>query len=67
MNRRDFMHLAGATALAGSMPELALAAATPPRAYNGRILVLVELKGGNDGFNTLIPYDDDEYYKLHTL
>lgn len=63
MNRRDFMHLAGATAIAGSVPEFALAAA-PQRPYRGRILVLVELKGGNDGFNTLIPYDDNEYHNL---
>ncbi|MGB1009538.1 MAG: DUF1501 domain-containing protein, partial [Thiolinea sp.] len=62
MNRRDFMHLAGASAIIGAMPEITLAAQNP--AYNGRILVLVELKGGNDGFNTLIPYDDDRYHHL---
>ena len=28
-----------------------------------RILVLVQLAGGNDGLNTVIPYGDDEYYK----
>ena len=27
----------------------------------GRILLLVELKGGNDGLNTVVPYADDEY------
>ena len=62
MNRRDFIHLAGAGAIIGAMPELALAAQNRP--YRGRILVLIELKGGNDGFNTLIPYDDDQYYRL---
>lgn len=59
MNRRKFMQLGGAAALAGVVPELALAA-TP--AHQLRIVVLVELKGGNDGFNTLIPYEDDAYY-----
>lgn len=28
-----------------------------------RILVIVELSGGNDGLNTVIPYGDDAYYK----
>lgn len=29
-----------------------------------RLLVLVELKGGNDGLNTVVPYADDAYYRL---
>jgi uncharacterized protein (DUF1501 family) len=29
-----------------------------------RLLVLVELKGGNDGLNTLVPYRDARYYAL---
>lgn len=28
------------------------------------ILVLVQLAGGNDGLNTLVPYQDDQYYRL---
>ena len=30
---------------------------------NGRILVVVQLDGGNDGLNTVVPYRDDEYLK----
>ncbi len=31
-------------------------------AQNDRILVIVELSGGNDGLNTVVPYGDDAYY-----
>jgi len=30
---------------------------------DGRILVVLELSGGNDGLNTLVPYADDAYYR----
>ncbi len=30
---------------------------------DGRILVVLELSGGNDGLNTVIPYGDDAYYR----
>ena len=30
---------------------------------DGRILVVLELSGGNDGLNTLVPYGDDAYYR----
>jgi len=30
---------------------------------NDRILVIVELSGGNDGLNTVIPFADDGYYQ----
>lgn len=30
----------------------------------GRVLLLVELKGGNDGLNTLVPYADPNYHQL---
>jgi uncharacterized protein (DUF1501 family) len=29
---------------------------------DGKILVVLELSGGNDGLNTLVPYGDDAYY-----
>ena len=30
---------------------------------NERILVVLELSGGNDGLNTVVPYGDDAYYR----
>ena len=52
-----------------SLAGLGLGAALPfgnPSfaADNNRILVVVELTGANDGFNTLVPYADDAYYRL---
>ncbi len=32
-------------------------------AASKRILVVLELSGGNDGLNTLVPYADDAYYR----
>lgn len=50
------------TALAPNMfGRVAEAAATA--AANGKILVILELSGGNDGLNTVVPYGDDAYYK----
>ena len=46
---------------------LALGQAAQALAQNAagkeRILVVVELSGGNDGLNTLVPYADDAYYR----
>ena len=35
-----------------------------PRSPGARILVLIQLSGGNDGLNTVIPFADDAYAKL---
>lgn len=43
----------------------ASAAATQGAAAHAeRVLVVVELSGGNDGLNTVVPYGDDTYYHL---
>lgn len=67
-NRREFL-----TAAAGSATLVSLACSTPSfllqtaRAANAnranRVLVVIQLSGGNDGLNTVIPYGDDEYYR----
>jgi uncharacterized protein (DUF1501 family) len=38
-------------------------AADPSRAAKERVLVVLELNGGNDGLNTVVPYGDDAYRK----
>lgn len=60
MQRRDFLKTLGGLTLYG-LPSFAGAAAEP-RYRN--LLILIELKGGNDGLNTLIPFADPLYAQL---
>ncbi|MBA4710192.1 DUF1501 domain-containing protein [Aquitalea aquatica] len=59
--RREFLKAMGAGLLVSVLPNLSYALA--PAGYQ-RLLVLIELKGGNDGLNTVIPYASDDYYRL---
>ena len=61
MNRRDFLGSAGAAGVVACLPRMALAAAAGD--YHN-LLILVELRGGNDGLNTVIPYASPDYYVL---
>lgn len=60
MNRRHFISTLGAAAVG------LLLRPGPARAEGefGRVLVLVELQGGNDGLNTVVPFADSHYRKL---
>ena len=51
-------------AMAGIVAGLPLAAAHAEGHKSKRILVVLELSGANDGFNTLVPFADDAYYRL---
>ena len=67
-NRRSFLKqsLAGSAviSLSGAVPNFLLGASKPiAAAKDDKILVVVQLSGGNDGLNTVVPYADDEYYK----
>ena len=50
--------LSAQTARAGNMPSMVDAG------KSHKILVLLQLEGGNDGLNTVIPWEDDRYYKF---
>lgn len=67
-SRRQFIQrtLGGSAAisLSGAMPTFLLGASRETSRRKGEnILVVVQLSGGNDGLNTVVPYGDDEYYK----
>jgi uncharacterized protein (DUF1501 family) len=66
--RREFLQssLAGATLAATglSLPRFLSRTALAASCRTGeRVLVVVQLSGGNDGLNTVVPYRDDLYQK----
>ena len=64
MNRRDFLkHSALATAGTMLIPHFLKAHQYNLSERNGKVLVVIQLSGGNDGLNTVIPYQNDIYYK----
>src|SRR6266404_5514617 len=70
-NRRAFLQQLGAAGIVSlgiSPPAFLSRAAWAADAQSknptgGRVLVLVQMAGGNDGLNTVIPHGDPEYYK----
>jgi len=69
-SRREILRagMCGLSVTAGSALRLgvfgqAAAALAADAESNGKILVVLELSGGNDGLNTVVPYGDDAYYK----
>ncbi|MFL5339241.1 MAG: DUF1501 domain-containing protein, partial [Gemmataceae bacterium] len=65
MNRRDFLKASSLLALVPTVPGFlarTARAAEPKKAQ--RVLVVVQLDGGNDALNTIVPHGDPNYAKL---
>jgi uncharacterized protein (DUF1501 family) len=61
--RRDVLRAALCGMGASTMPLVFSRAMAANASPSNRILVVLELSGGNDGLNTLVPYADDAYYR----
>jgi uncharacterized protein (DUF1501 family) len=64
VTRRDWLKRSAFLSMAPAVPEFlarSACAATPDR--DGRVLVVLQLDGGNDGINTVVPFGDEAYAK----
>jgi uncharacterized protein (DUF1501 family) len=74
--RREFLHSGALFASAAltvpaflqnaafALPRPALGLSSIPGVDEGRVLVVVQLSGGNDGLNTVVPFRDDNYRRF---
>src|SRR5882762_4348674 len=68
-DRRDFLRTSALLGFGASVPTFlgntafAAPGADKPGAKD-TVLVVVQLTGGNDGMNTVVPFTNPDYYKL---
>lgn len=62
MDRREFLSAVGAATVTLLLPDAAFGQRVA--GDYSKLVILVELKGGNDGLNTVVPYTDPAYYDL---
>jgi uncharacterized protein (DUF1501 family) len=65
LSRRRFLQTSSIVSLAPLVPGmLCRAAGAASAGTDGKTLVVIQLDGGNDGLNTVVPYANDAYAKL---
>lgn len=64
MKRRNFLKLSGLASGTLLVPGFLKPFDKTMDGFAGKRLVIVQLSGGNDGLNSLIPFRNDQYYKL---
>lgn len=75
VNRRSFLRRSlGITVLGGTLPTafMRMAAAQPLPALGASIdpdnvLLVIQMGGGNDGLNTIVPWSDDAYHRARPV
>lgn len=65
MKRRDFLKTSALATTSLFLPSFLPASLGGQfgRSRNGRILIVIQLSGGNDGLNTIVPFRNDIYYQ----
>jgi uncharacterized protein (DUF1501 family) len=62
MNRRNFIQTTGLASASLMLPKFLKAQEKNAAINSDKILVIVQLTGGNDGLNTVVPFENDLYY-----
>lgn len=67
LSRRDFLIRSGLASASLLLPRFLKAFQTQGNTFlpeGNKRLVVIQMSGGNDGLNTVIPYRNDDYYSL---
>src|SRR5215213_1785127 len=64
LSRRDFLKRSSLIATSAAVPGFIERTAHAAEPGKDSILVVLEMTGGNDGLNTVVPYRDDDYHRL---
>ncbi len=70
ISRRKFIQLSSFASASMMVPHFLKGFSYPSQpltSKNGKVLIVVQLSGGNDGLNTIIPYRNDIYYSSRPL